>query len=127
MFSNFDLDKSFDLHLDLPSAKNPPLCRIIQEDTDPILTTDFYLTNLEPQPWILPTPLTNNDTTTSSAAAAASNFTPEIPPDSVQPGEIRLYSWVLYMSCHQDGGKSQGDTRHSMPPVRRRGSFNLDV
>ena len=50
---------------------------------------------MEPKPWILPTPPTNNDTTTSSTAAA-SNFTPEIQPDPVQPGEIRLYSWMLY-------------------------------
>ena len=41
MFNNFDLDKLFDLHLDLPSSKDPPLCRIIQEGKDPILTTDF--------------------------------------------------------------------------------------
>ena len=32
-----------------------------------------------------------------------------------------------HMSCHRDGGRSQGDTRHSMPPVRRQGGFNLDV
>ena len=31
-----------------------------------------------------------------------------------------------YMSCHRDGGMSQGDTRHSMPPVRRWGGFNFD-
>ena len=30
------------------------------------------------------------------------------------------------MSCRWDGGRSQGDTRHSMPPVRRRGGFNFD-
>ena len=30
------------------------------------------------------------------------------------------------MSCRQDGGRSQGDTRHSMPPVRRQGGFNFD-
>ena len=95
MFNNFDLDKPFDLHLDLPSAKDPPLCRIIQEGKDPILTTDFYLTNVEPKPWILLTPPTNNDTTTSSTATAGSNFTPEIQPDPVQPGEIRLHSWML--------------------------------
>ena len=53
MFNTFDLDKLFDLHLDPPSSKNPPLCRIIQEGKDPILTTDFYLTNIEPKPWIL--------------------------------------------------------------------------
>ena len=98
MFNNFDLDKPFDLHLDPPSAKNSLLCRIIQEDKDPILTSDFYLTNMEPKPWILPTPPTNTYTTTSSTAAAASNFTPEIQPDPVQPVEIRLHSWMLYMS-----------------------------
>ena len=55
MYNNFDLDKPFDLHLDPPLSKNPPLCRIIQEGKDPILTTDFYWTNIEPRPWILPT------------------------------------------------------------------------
>ena len=83
--------------MDPPSAKNPRLCRIIQEGKDPILTTDFYLTNVEPREWILPTPPTNNETTTAAAAAAAaSNFTPEILPDLVQPGEIRLHSWMPY-------------------------------
>ena len=96
MFNNFDLDKLFDLHLDPPSAENPPLCRIIQEGKDPILTIDFYLTNMELKPWILPTPPSNYNTTTSSEAAAASKFTPEIQPDPVQPGEIRLHSWMLY-------------------------------
>ena len=71
MFNNSELDKPFDLHLDPPSAENPQLCRIIHGGKDPILTTDFYLTNVEPIPWILPTPPTNNNTTTSTAAAAA--------------------------------------------------------
>ena len=96
MFNNFDLDKLFDLHLDLPLVENLPLCRIIQEGKDPILTTDFYLTNMEPREWILPTLPTNNKTPTSTTAAAASNFTPEIPPDPVQPREIRLHSLMLY-------------------------------
>ena len=95
MFKNFGLVKLFDLHLDPPSAENPPLCRIIQEGKDLILTTDFYLTNVEPREWIFPTPPTNNETTTATAAAA-SNFTPEILPDPVQPGEIRLHCWMLY-------------------------------
>ena len=82
--------------MDPPSAENSPLCRIIQEGKDPILTTDFHLTNVEPREWILPTPPTNNETTTA-AAAAASNFTSEILPDPVQPGEIRLHSLMLYM------------------------------
>ena len=96
IFKNFDLDRLFDLHLDPPSAENPQLCSIIKEDKDPILTTDFYLTNMEPREWILPTLLTNNETTTSTAAAAASSFTPEILSDPVQPREIRFHSWMLY-------------------------------
>ena len=49
---------------------------------------------MKPKLWILPTPPTNNDAVTSSTAA--SNFTSEIQPDPVQPGKIRLYSWMLY-------------------------------
>ena len=51
---------------------------------------------MEPIEWILPTPPTNNETAISTAAAAGSNLTPEILPDPVQPGEIRLHSWMLY-------------------------------
>ena len=80
MLKTFDLDKPFDLHLDPPSSENLPLCRITQDSKDPIITTDFYLTNVEPRDWILPTPVTNNKMATSNAAAA-SNLTPEIPPN----------------------------------------------
>ena len=93
MFNTFDLDKPFDLQFDPPSSENPPLCRIIQEGKDPILTIDFNLTNVEPKPWILPTPPSNKDTPKPSGAAVADNFTPVIEPD---PGEIRLHSWMLY-------------------------------
>ena len=96
MLKSFDLDKPFNLYLDPPSSENPPLCRITQDSKDPIITTDFYLTNVEPREWILTTPLTNNEMATSNAAAAVSNLTPEIPPDSLQPGEIRLHCWMLY-------------------------------
>ena len=96
MYNNFNLDKLFDLHLDPPSFEDPPFCRIIQEGKEPILTTDFYLTNIEPKPLILPTPPSNNDTPKLSGAAAAVKFTPVIEPDPVQPGEIRLHLWMLY-------------------------------
>ena len=96
MYNNFDLDEISDLHLDPPSSEDPPPCRIIQEGKDSILTTDFYLTNIEPWPWILPTPPPNKDTPKPSGAAAADKFTPVIEPDPVQPREIRLHSWMLY-------------------------------
>ena len=50
MYNNFYLDKPLDLHLDPSSPEDPPLCRIIQEGKGPILTTDFYLTNVELRP-----------------------------------------------------------------------------
>ena len=96
MYNNFDLDKPFDLHLDQPSSEDPPLCRITQEGKDPILTTNYYLTNIEPRPWILPTLPPNKDTPKPSKAAVADKFTPVIEPDPVQPREIRLHSWMLY-------------------------------
>ena len=55
MLKTFDLNKLFDLHPDPPSSENPPLCRIMQDSKDPIITTDFCLTNMEPREWILPT------------------------------------------------------------------------
>ena len=36
-----------------------------------------------------------------------------------------IISGLGYMSCHRDGGGSQGGTRHSMPPARRRGDDQL--
>ena len=50
---------------------------------------------MEPREWILPTQPANNETATNTAAVA-SNSTPEIPADTLQPGEIRLHSWQLY-------------------------------
>ena len=89
------MDKPFNLHLDPHSSDSLPLCRITQDSKDPIITTDFYLTNVEPREWILPTPPKNNETVTSNTAAAARNSTPEIPADPLQPGGIRLHSWHL--------------------------------
>ena len=88
MLKTFDLNKPFDLHLDPPSSENPQLCRITQDGKDPIITTDFYLTNVEPREWILPTPSTNNKVAASNAAAAASNPPPEIPADPLQLSKI---------------------------------------
>ena len=96
MLKTFDLNNPFDLHLDPPLSENPPLCRIMQDGKDPIITTDFYLTNVEPIEWILPTPPINNEVATSNSASAESNLPPEIPADPLQLGEILLHSWQLY-------------------------------
>ena len=94
--AKFDMLNIFKFHLDPSSSENLPICRITQDGKDPIITTDFYLLNMEPREWILPAPPTNNETVTSNAAAAASNYS-EILADPLQPGEIRLHSWQLYI------------------------------
>ena len=88
MLKTFDVNKPFDLHLDPPSSENPTLCRITQDGKDPIITTDFNLTNVGPREWILPTPLTNNKVAASNSAAATSNPPPDIPADPLQAGKI---------------------------------------
>ena len=54
------------------------------------------MTNIEPKPWILPTPPSNKDTPKQSGTAAADKFKPVIEPDPVQPREVRLHFWMLY-------------------------------
>ena len=83
LYNNIDLEKPFDLQLDQPSFEDPPLYRIIQEGKDPILNTDFYLTNVEPKPWVLLTPPQNKDTPEPNGAAAAEKFTLVIEADPV--------------------------------------------
>ena len=35
-----------------------------------------------------------------------------------------FFAFLHICRAHRDGGSSQGGTRHSLPPVRRRGGFN---
>ena len=95
MYNKFKLDEPFLLHLDPPSAEEPTLCCITQEGKDPIITTDFYLTYVEPKPLEVPSQPENKDTSSESQGAAAADPHPDIQPDPLQPGEIRLYSWML--------------------------------
>ena len=55
----------------------------------------------------------------------APEFDPDIDgrPPTKEHGEIQGSDSPI-CRAHQDGGSSQGDTRHSLPLVRRRGGFN---
>ena len=85
MLKTSDLNKTFDLHLDPPSSENPPLCRITQDGKDPIITTDFYLTNMEPREWILPTPPRQNQVATTDTSELSSFSLSELPVDQSGP------------------------------------------
>ena len=38
--------------------------------------------------------------------------------------QVTWHQWQYICRAHWDGGSSQGSTKHSLPPARRRGSFN---
>ena len=94
--NTFDPDKPFNIHLDPPSTECPPLVEINQEGKASIYTTDFYFTNKLPSYIVVPSPGENNTMPTGDQAAAADPTLFDT--DPLQPGEIRLHSWMLYTS-----------------------------
>ena len=48
IYNTFDPTKSFNIHLDPPSAEWPPLVEIKQEGKPSVYTTNFYFTNKLP-------------------------------------------------------------------------------
>ena len=91
----FDPDKPFNIHLDLPSIEQPSLVEIKQEGKVSLYTTDFYFTNKLPSNITVWPPGKNNYTPTANQAAAADPTLFDT--DPLQPGEIHLHLWMLYM------------------------------
>ena len=95
IYNTFDPDKSISIHLDPPLTERPPLVEIKQEGKNSIYTTDFYFTNKSPSNIVVLSPSQNNTTPTGDKAAADPSL---FDTDLLQPGEIRLHSWMLYTS-----------------------------
>ena len=96
IYNTFDTDKPFNIHFDPPSTEQPPLVEIKQVGKASIYTTDFYFTNKLPSNITVPSPGENNTMHTGDQAAAADPTLFDT--DPLQPGEIRLHSWMLYTS-----------------------------
>ena len=92
--NTFNPDKSFNIHLDPTSTERPPLVEIKQEGKTSIYTTDFYFTSKLPSNIAVPSPSKNNTMPTGDQAAATDPTLFDT--DPLQPGEIRLHSWMLY-------------------------------
>ena len=96
IYNMFDPDKPFNIHLDPPSTEQPPLVEIKQEGKASVYTTDFYFTNkLHSNIAVWPQGENNNMPRADQAAAADPTL---FDTDTLQPGEIRLHSWMLYTS-----------------------------
>ena len=95
IYNTFDPDKPFNVNLDPPSTEHPPLVEIKQEGKASVYT-DFYFTNNLPSNIAVRSPGENNTMPTGDQAAAADPTL--FDSDPLQPGEIRLHSWMLYTS-----------------------------
>ena len=70
------------------------IIEIKQKEKPSVYTTDFYFTNkLPPNIAIRPQGTNNNSPNTNQAEAADPAF---FAADPLQPGEVRLHSWMLY-------------------------------
>ena len=48
IYNTFEPNEPFDIHLEPPSTKQPPLVEIKQKGKPSVYTTDFYFTNKLP-------------------------------------------------------------------------------
>ena len=96
IYHKFAHNKPISIKLDPPSTENPLLLHVKQEGKQPIITTDFYFTNIKLSDLIIPAPHVNNDHPSSHQAAASDPLTFQV--DPMQEGEVRLHSWHLYTS-----------------------------
>ena len=71
-----------------------PLVKIKQKGKPSVYTTDFYFTHKLPSNIaVRPQGTNNNSPNTDQAEAADPTF---FKADPLQPGEVRLHSWMLY-------------------------------
>ena len=94
IYNSFDPYKPYDIHLEPPSHDHPPLVKIKQKGKPSVYTTDFYFTNKLPSNIVVRPQSTNNNSPNADQAEAADPAF--FAADPLQPGEVRLHSWMLY-------------------------------
>ena len=95
IYNSFDPNEPYDIHLEPPSHDHPPLVKIKQKGKPSMYTMDFYFTNKLPSNIVVrPQGTNNNSPNTDQAEAADPTF---FESDPLQPGEVCLHSWMLYI------------------------------
>ena len=94
IYNSFDPNEPYDIHLEPPSHDHPPLVKVKQKGKPSVYTMDFYFTNKLPSNIVVrPQGTNNNSPNANQAEAADPTF---FKADPLQPGEVRLHSWMLY-------------------------------
>ena len=97
VYQTFDPDFPVTFHLPMLTTKADTntilMLFVIQEDRHCMPTSDYYFTNIQPDPIIIPPHKGNNSSTTSLQAAAKDQIPQQT--DTLKPGETRVYPSML--------------------------------
>ena len=97
VYQTFDPDLPLTFHLLMLTTKTDtntiPMLFVIQEDRHCMPTSDYYFTNIQPDPIILPPHRGNNSSSTSQQAAAKYQIPQQT--DTLKPGKTRVYPSML--------------------------------
>ena len=95
IYNSFDPNETYDIHLEPPSHDHPPLVEIKQKGKPSVYSMDFYFTNKLPSNIAVRPQGTNNNSPNANQAEVADPAF--FAADPLQPGEVRLHSWMLYI------------------------------
>ena len=97
VYQTFDPDLPVTFHLlaltTQPSTNTIPMLFVIQGDRHCIPTSDYYYTNIQPDPIVIPPHSENNSGSTSQHAAARDQIPQHT--DTLRLGETRVYPSML--------------------------------
>ena len=97
VYQTFDPDLSATFHLPMLTTKTDIntilMLFVIQEDKHCMPTSDYYFTNIQPDPIIIPPHRGNNSSSTSQQAAAKDQIPQQT--DTLKPSETRVYPSML--------------------------------
>ena len=97
VYQTFDPDFPVTFHLPSLTTKTDtntiPMLYVIQEDRHCMPTSDYYFTNIQPDPIIIPTHRGNNYSSTSQQVAAKDRIPQQT--GTLRPGETRVYPSTL--------------------------------
>ena len=97
VYQTFDPDLPVTFHLPTLTTKTDtntiPMLFVIQEDRHCMPTSDYYFTNIQPDPIII-TPHKGNNSSSTSQQVAAKDQIPQ-QTDTLKPGETRVYPSML--------------------------------
>ena len=97
VYQTFDPDFPVTFHLPMLTTKTDTntilTLHVIQEDRHCMPTSDYYFTNIQPDPIIIPPHRGNNPSSTPQQAAAKDRIPQQT--DTLRPGETRVYPSML--------------------------------